>query len=106
MESRMKVPLFLVLLSSFVICGSSFSAETGIAPPKVFLQTYCIDCHGPDKQKGDRRFDHLSLPATKGEDLTDLQDIVDQLNLGDMPPKKAKQPPHDEREAVVASLTK
>ena len=25
-----------------------------------FLKAYCIDCHGPDKQKGDRRFDRLT----------------------------------------------
>jgi hypothetical protein len=26
-----------------------------------FLQTHCIDCHGEKKQKGDRRFDSLTL---------------------------------------------
>src|SRR6187200_1671617 len=106
LRSSTRFAVLAVSLCSAVIRHSSFSAEPAAAAPSAFLQTYCIDCHGPDKQKGDRRFDHLSLPATKAEDLTDLQDIVDQLNLGDMPPKKAKQPPQGEREAVVASLTK
>jgi len=34
------------------------SADAAVAPPvTTFLQTYCIDCHGPKKQKGDFRVD-------------------------------------------------
>jgi hypothetical protein len=69
-----------------------------------FLGTYCHDCHGPEKQKGDRRFDQLTLPATRLDTLIDLQDIVDQLNLGDMPPKKAKQPSTTEQRHFIARL--
>jgi hypothetical protein len=75
------------------------------AEPRAFLQTYCNECHGAEKQKGDRRFDELALPAGKLEDVIDLQDIIDQLNLGDMPPKKSKQPTDAERRAFVATLT-
>lgn len=74
-------------------------------PAKTFLDTYCTSCHGAEKQKGERRFDQLKLPAKDLEAVIDLQDIIDQLNLGDMPPKKAKQPTEAERKAIVASLT-
>lgn len=73
---------------------------------QAFLKDYCISCHGPEKQKADRRFDHLVIPAKTTEHVIDLQDIVDQLNLGDMPPKKSKQPSDEERSAIVAALTK
>lgn len=75
------------------------------ADPHTFLQDYCIACHGPEKQKAERRFDGLTLPATTTEQVIGLQDILDQLNLGDMPPKKSPQPSDDERRAVVAALT-
>ncbi len=84
---------------------STYAAEpapqkTEAVPPahkKVheFLTAYCIKCHGPTVQKTDRRFDQLTLPAANADALTLLNDIVDQLNLGEMPPKKAKQPSAD-----------
>ena len=72
---------------------------------RPFLQKYCLECHGAEEQKGDYRFDTL------GTDLTDLgtlevwQGILDQLNLGEMPPRKKPQPPFDETAGVIASLT-
>src|SRR5688572_21639962 len=92
MQLRMNVPVLIVLISSFIIRHSLCSAEPASHIPAAFLQTYCIDCHGAEKQKGDRRFDQLSLPAKSADDLVVLQEIIDQLNLGDMPPKKARQP--------------
>ena len=71
-----------------------------------FLKTYCSECHGVEKQKGDRRFDQLTLPASDADDLTLLQDALDQLNLGDMPPRKAKQPPAEQVKAVINDLTR
>jgi len=70
-----------------------------------FLQTYCNDCHGAEKQKGDRRFDTLALPAARVDTLTELKDILDQINLGDMPPKKSKQPSTEEQKAFVDQIT-
>src|SRR5262245_32194666 len=72
---------------------------------KPFLASYCISCHGPAKQKGERRFDELTGRIADNNGLIDLQDIVDQLNLGEMPPtKEKKQPTDDERRRVIAWL--
>ncbi len=82
------------------------SAKAGDATIKTFLGTYCTECHGAEKQKGDRRFDQLSLPVSNADALFDLQDILDQLNLGEMPPKKAKRHPDaKEVSAIVERLT-
>lgn len=73
---------------------------------RTFFATYCKECHGPEKQKGDRRFDQLALVVAKPETLIDLQDIIDQLNLGEMPPAEAKQqPPAPAVRDVVKLLT-
>ena len=61
-----------------------------------FLQEYCISCHGPDKSKGDRVFhtftkkdgDGWTIDLSDSENKYILQDILDQLNLGEMPPEK------------------
>ena len=73
---------------------------------RSFLGTYCAECHGPEKQKGERRFDHLALPIVKADGLIEVQAIIDQLNLGEMPPAEAKKNPAPaEVAAVVAHLT-
>jgi hypothetical protein len=72
---------------------------------KSLLGTYCVACHGPAKQKGDRRFDRLDGDIRDDDALADLQDILDQLNLGEMPPKDARQPSPAERQRAVAWLT-
>jgi cytochrome c553 len=72
---------------------------------KPFLATYCVSCHGAEKQKGDRRFDQLTGEISDDATLVDLQDIVDQLNLAEMPPKKSPQPKDEERRRVVGWLT-
>ncbi|MEZ5386096.1 MAG: DUF1592 domain-containing protein [Prosthecobacter sp.] len=102
----MKLFSWAIPISSFAILVSSFCAEAAPPSPQEFLRSYCISCHGPEKQKGDRRFDHLVIPAKSTEHVIDLQDIVDQLNLGDMPPKKSKQPTNAERSAIVSALTR
>src|ERR1051326_7907705 len=50
---------------------------------KPFVAKHCVGCHGPTKQKGDRRFDELTGQIADDNGLVDLQDIVDQLNLGE-----------------------
>ena len=76
------------------------------ASPRVeFLQQYCIDCHGVDKQKGDRRFDGLTENVSGIEDLEMWQEVLDLLNLGDMPPEDEKQPSVEERLAMIESTT-
>ncbi len=72
---------------------------------RPFLTTYCFQCHGRDLQKGERRFDTLAPQIHGDGELVDFQDILDQLNLGEMPPEQARQPAASERRAVIAWLT-
>ena len=58
-----------------------------------FIDQYCVQCHGPDEQKGDRRFDTLSLPIEDSTTLIQLQDMLDILNLGEMPPEDEEERP-------------
>ncbi|MCB1121704.1 MAG: DUF1587 domain-containing protein, partial [Verrucomicrobiae bacterium] len=72
---------------------------------RPFLENHCIKCHGPDKQKGDRRYDTLANDFTDQDSLSLWQDIADLINLGDMPPEEEDQPDDSEKLAVVAWIT-
>ena len=81
-----------------------------------FTQNYCVKCHGSEEEKGDRTFHQLSrkLSGKQMIDLGDkdkvnlLHDMLDQLNLGEMPPKKkeVKQPKTEEIKQTISWLTK
>jgi len=77
------------------------------APPKVvqqFLGKYCLECHDADVQKGDREFEKFALPLKSESDIISAKEIIDQLTLKEMPPKKADQPSDDERLAMLRVL--
>ena len=89
------------LVFALFILSLSVHAEL----PRTFLKNYCFKCHGPEKQEAHRRFDQLPPAITKLEELESWQEILDQLNLGDMPPEKEKQPAKTEVLAVIKSIT-
>lgn len=97
---------FSLAVALFTFSNLSLNAAGDAEPVHHFLSTYCNDCHGAEKQKGDRRFDQLALPVAKVDTLIELKDILDQINLGDMPPKKSKQPTSEEQKAFIEQLTK
>jgi hypothetical protein len=86
----------------FVLLSLSVSAEdTNSFKPEDFLSRYCLDCHDIDVQKGDRRLD--DLPLSVGTDIANAerwQEVLHQLQLGEMPPAKKKQPTDEERRAL------
>ena len=69
-----------------------------------FVGKYCLECHDKDVQKGDREFENFQLPLTKESHLISAKEIIDQVTLREMPPKKADQPSDDERLAVIRAL--
>lgn len=90
----------LSILTAILVLAVA-SAIAAPRPVTKFLNTHCVQCHGPEKQKGDRRFDQLPKDFSNDRSLEFWQDIVDQLNLGEMPPEKAKQPKASDVRAVV-----
>ena len=69
-----------------------------------FLENYCIKCHGPKKQKGQVRFDQTDWKITDNDTAQRWQDLLDQLNGGDMPPEDEKQPSNAEMAAALSMV--
>ena len=80
------------------------AAAQGAEPFDAFLEKHCVRCHGPEKQKGDLRFDKLSRDFKLGADSHHWAEAIEQVNSGEMPPKKEKKPTQDEIAAFVAGL--
>ena len=80
------------------------AADTPAKVVEQFLGRYCLECHDADVQKGDRAFDTFKLPLKTLPEVIDARDIIDQLTLREMPPKKSDQPTDEERLAVIRAL--
>ena len=91
----------ILMVIVFTLCAHSVWAEL----PRAFLTQYCVKCHGSSVQKADRRFDQFSETIADFKELELWQDIVDQLNLQTMPPKRQMQPGKDEVLATVQMIT-
>ena len=70
------------------------------------INKYCVDCHGSDKQKGDFRIDNMDQDLVHGIHAQHWYEVLDILNLGEMPPKKKAQPNDEERRMLVETLTR
>ena len=71
-----------------------------------FIMSYCVDCHGTDIQEGQVRFDQTEWQIDNNDTAQRWQDVLDQLNGGDMPPPEAKQPANEDLTAALEQLTK
>ncbi len=89
----------IVALLSVAFVTPSFAGDVS-----QFLNRYCLECHDTLMEKGDREFETFNLPLKTGLDLITAKDIIDQVTLKEMPPKKADQPTDDDRLKVVREL--
>ena len=94
----------LLVVSALLAAGSLRAAEEPSKVVDKFLSRYCLECHDADVHKGDRSFDQFKLPLKSLPAVIEARDIIDQLTLREMPPKKAEQPSDEERLAVIRAL--
>lgn len=66
-----------------------------------FFQKYCVECHGPDEQESGLRLDTLSIDMHDQEAAQYWLEVMDLLNLEEMPPAKSPQPTTEERVRVA-----
>ncbi|HWE96372.1 MAG TPA: DUF1592 domain-containing protein [Tepidisphaeraceae bacterium] len=93
--------LLLVAPAALVRADPAGVFDRGVRP---LLKTYCFQCHGPEKAKGD-----VNLSTFTGEGVVERDpkvwgDVLEQLNDRNMPPKKKAQPTAAERERITSWL--
>jgi hypothetical protein len=100
------MPVFrsLLVLAATLSSSALIAAEDPAKVVDKFLSRYCLECHDADVHKGDRSFDQFRLPLKSLPAMIEARDIIDQVTLREMPPKKAEQPSDEERLAVIRAL--
>ena len=99
---------FLFTFLFFTAASCAF-AQSGGVTPRSFEQTvrplvkqYCLQCHSTAKHKGDLDLEEFTSLAALLKHPEPWGRVLDQLSLGDMPPKEKPQPTSEERARLVS----
>jgi hypothetical protein len=93
--------LAMVAAAGFAVAEDTSSQQARL---QDFLGKYCLDCHDKESEKGDREFETFKLPLDSEAALISAKEIIDQITLKEMPPKKSDQPDDEERLEVLRLL--
>jgi hypothetical protein len=82
------------LLAGLLATAARLPSATVVPQERLapFFEEHCLRCHGPEKQKGQVRFDEMRWEITTNDTAQRWQDVLDVLNGGEMPPAEEKQP--------------
>jgi hypothetical protein len=94
----------------FSVCTLRAAENTTLRSPErdysarvqPLLKQYCLGCHSTEKHKGDLDLEQFSSLNEVMKHPKVWQGVVEQLGLGEMPPKEKPQPTTQQREELVA----
>jgi len=104
MHSRRHATLRLVPFIALLVCMPQLCAQEvdpwsdSIHP---FLKQHCVRCHGPEKQNADLRLDSLAPEFDSSSNAEIWIEVMDKLNLGEMPPDGEPRPDSASHRQVV-----
>ncbi|MDC0143598.1 DUF1588 domain-containing protein [Verrucomicrobia bacterium] len=82
-------PTLIFVLFAFGLKGD----EEFTRKIQPFLNTYCISCHGPEKQKGKIRFDQLTASMSDRKEAKLWARMLEAMEFGEMPSDSANKFP-------------
>ncbi|XZE22399.1 DUF1592 domain-containing protein [Pirellulaceae bacterium SH449] len=93
--------------SSFALITTLFLVNFASAADtyETFVAKHCIACHGPDHQESELRIDTLSRDFALGGDAHRWAELIERVNIGDMPPEGEPRPTQEEIEGFVTQLS-
>jgi len=94
--SGLPLNLLALLMAVSPVAARSQEPAVEIASPEQvneYLKNYCVACHGPQQQQSDLRLDGLSRDFTQSRAASVWVEVMDRINLGEMPPEDAKEQP-------------
>ena len=84
---------WLNIIVLITLAGGLRADETFDRTIKPFLNTYCVSCHGPDKQKGKIRVDQLKPTPRNREEAELWARMLEAMAFGEMPSDSAEKFP-------------
>lgn len=68
---------------------------------RPLLQKYCLDCHSTKQKKGSLDLERFATVADLRKDIKPWQHLIEQVEVGEMPPKPRPQPTEAEKKVLL-----
>ena len=103
----MRSLIYKMLAAAAIVAASATAHGANLAPDfegdaHPLLTKYCLGCHSTEKHKGDLDLERFSSLSEVMKHPKVWQSVLEQLGLGEMPPKEKPQPTPAERERLLA----
>lgn len=92
---------YVMALAVLASLSVNTSARSDLKP---FVSQYCVSCHGETKPKAGLSLHNLSPLPVKRAEIAAWRQVLEKIELGEMPPKSAKQPAAEERQAFASHV--
>ena len=84
-----------------VIARSQAPADDYATKIRPLLVKHCLECHSTQKHRGDLDLERFTTRALIRDDLHPWEQLLEQVEVGEMPPKGKPQPSAEERQTLV-----
>jgi hypothetical protein len=101
-----RAPLTLTTLLFLFACNVDAQNREVVRNVKPFLQNHCIRCHGPDRKEGGVRVDELNWDLEDLDSVEELQNILDEVVVDSMPPRREPRPTENALKEFAESLSR
>jgi len=94
------------MVTALLLCAPALATGQGEplpAPRAAFTREFCMPCHSTEKQKGDVDLEALSVDWESETTRELLANMLEMLEMGDMPPEKAASHPSAEQRADMVA---
>ena len=102
-----------LLLLQLIVLLLPLSTETIFATDRdftakaqPFFKKHCLRCHGPERMEGDVQVDQLSDDLDDLGSVDALQNMLDEITVGSMPPSSEPRPSDRELKEITLALSK
>ena len=100
--------LQLALLTALGIaatCASAAPRDRFVTDTRPVLETFCFECHNSEKQKGDLDLSRFRSSEDVFRESKVWEGVIEQLLVGEMPPKDRPQPTDEQRGRLIDRIT-
>lgn len=101
---RILTCFYLALCPVALIANSDYSHDIGdVVTP--LIESYCVDCHGDKKSKGDLNLEEVLQEGSVADNFRTWERVIDMLEFEDMPPPEEDNQPSDaERSSLIGTI--
>jgi mono/diheme cytochrome c family protein len=100
----MRTLLLIPLIAAAIVAhGADNAAASFQARVQPLLNTHCVSCHGPEKQKAKLRLDGARTHDRLASEQSLWFRVLDEVESHAMPPEEAKKQPSERERATLAA---